>query len=188
MENILRNATFTMIANQGYTLAELPLLLEDHDFRSSLLDKVTNPQVKRFWEHYYNKLKDSDQIDHRQPVINKVQAFLSQPIAQNIIGQSRTTISFRGSMDRKMIVLIPLAIGALGADLVSLLGSVIIGQILNAALSRIDLPQNQRAPFHLYADEYQRFAISDFAELLAEARKFAVATTVAHQWRSQLDE
>jgi hypothetical protein len=39
----------------------------------------------------------------------------------------------------------------------------------------------------LYADEYHRFATPAFATLLEEARKFGMATCLAHQRRSQLD-
>jgi hypothetical protein len=40
--------------------------------------------------------------------------------------------------------------------------------------------------FHLYVDEYQRFATPSFATLLTEAGKYGVCTTTAHQDRQQL--
>src|SRR5205085_8186674 len=70
----------------------------------------------------------------------------------------------------------------------SLIGSVMVGKILDAAYSREDTPEAERVQFNLYADEYQRFATLDFATLLAEVRKYKVATTIAHQFRDQLDE
>src|SRR5207253_1972196 len=39
-----------------------------------------------------------------------------------------------------------------------------------------------------YVDEYQNFATQTFPELQSEARKYAIVTTVAHQYRAQLDE
>src|SRR5207247_4593870 len=53
---------------------------------------------------------------------------------------------------------------------------------LTAAYAR---PANKRRQFNLYADEFQRFATDDFATLLTEARKFGIATTIAHQARYQ---
>jgi hypothetical protein len=41
-------------------------------------------------------------------------------------------------------------------------------------------------PFHLFADECQLFADGRLAELLAEARKFNLALTLAHQYLDQL--
>src|SRR5215470_10310128 len=58
-----------------------------------------------------------------------------------------------------------------------------------AAFSRSDIPNEEdRRPFFLYCDEYQRFATSDFATLLAEARKFKIITIISNQTLTQLDE
>src|SRR6266699_4329507 len=66
----------------------------------------------------------------------------------------------------------------------SLIGSMLIALILNAASAR---PVNKRRQFNLYADEFQRFATDDFATLLEEARKFGIGITIAHQNGSQLE-
>ena len=124
-------------------------------------------------------------MEYRRSSLNKVRQFLSQPIVYHIVGQSRSTLDFRAIMDEGKVLLVRLATGRLGEEVTALLGSVIAGQILNAALSREDVPEEKRKPFHLYADEYQRFATPDFATLLSEARKFGVATTIAHQFRGQ---
>jgi hypothetical protein len=75
----------------------------------------------------------------------------------------------------------------LGEASSSLLGSVIVNQILIAALQRRPIPAKQRRPFHLIVDEFQNFATESFANLQSEARKYAVDVTVAHQYRDQLD-
>src|SRR5207253_10974749 len=93
---------------------------------------------------------------------------------------------FREIMDSKKILLVQLDANL--EQITSLIGSVIVGQLLNAALSRKDIPEEKRTQFNLYADEYQRFATPDFATLLAEVRKYKIATTVAHQFRDQLDQ
>src|SRR5205823_9099209 len=69
-----------------------------------------------------------------------------------------------------------------------LIGAVIIRRLLLAAFSRSDTPEQQRRPFLLYCDEFQRFATSDFATFLAEARKFNIATTISNQVLEQLDD
>src|SRR5205085_10943425 len=97
-----------------------------------------------------------------------------------------TTLNFREIMDRGKLLLVQLDANL--EQITSLIGSVTVGQHLNAALSRKDTPEEKRVQFNLYADEYQRFATPDFATLLAEVRKFKIATTIAHQFRDQLDE
>src|SRR6185436_18355294 len=58
--------------------------------------------------------------------------------------------------------------------------------LLEAVLARQDVPAQRRSPFCLYADEVQLFATPNFGDFLQQARKYAVATTIAHQLRSQL--
>ena len=57
-----------------------------------------------------------------------------------------------------------------------------------AALSRADIPEEQRRPFYLYVDEFQNFATPDFATILSEARKYKLNLTVANQFIGQMEE
>lgn len=183
MEDLLRNTALTLIANPGYTMDEIPLLLTDEEAREKIVGNVRSSQLRLFWQQF-NKRKDKN--EYTASTLNKVRAFLSSAIVEHIVGQSHTTVDFRQIMDESKILLVKLP--SRYEDITSLVGSVLIGQLLNAALSRVDLPESKRRQFNLYADEYQRFATPDFATLLAEARKFAVATTIAHQFRDQLDQ
>ena len=78
--------------------------------------------------------------------------------------------------------------GDIGSDNAKFLGAILVNQLLIAALSRRDKPEQQRRPFHLYVDEYQNFATKSFPDLQSEARKYAIDTIVAHQYRDQLDD
>jgi hypothetical protein len=91
-------------------------------------------------------------------------------------------------MDEGKVLLVNLSKGKLGEDNAALLGSVLVGKILIAALSRSELSQEERRPFHLIVDEYHSFATESFPTLQSEARKFAIDTIVAHQFRDQLDD
>ena len=55
-------------------------------------------------------------------------------------------------------------------------------------MSRQNIPESERCPFHLYVDEFQNFATPDFAQILSEARKFGLSLTVANQFIGQMDE
>ncbi|MBT7736172.1 TraM recognition domain-containing protein, partial [Candidatus Peregrinibacteria bacterium] len=43
-----------------------------------------------------------------------------------------------------------------------------------------------REDFYFYVDEFQNFATDTFAEILSEARKYALNLTIAHQYMGQL--
>jgi hypothetical protein len=91
-------------------------------------------------------------------------------------------------MDTKKILLINLAKGKIGAENSEFLGLLLIPRILSAAMSRTDIPQDQRKDFFLYVDEFQNFATDDFAVILSEARKFRLNLVVANQYIGQMKE
>ena len=77
----------------------------------------------------------------------------------------------------------------LGEDVTSLLGSLIVTKLSLAALSRQDIPEEDRRPHILYADEIQNFIHGvDFPTILSEARKYALALVIGTQTLNQLPE
>ncbi len=183
MQN-LRAVTRTLIENPGTTLAEIPLLYSNEAVRVSMVDNLSNPSVISYWEDYQRK-SERDRDIYLESTLNKVNAFLDEPMIRNIFAQEKTTIDFRTIMDSGKILLIKLSPQFEEAS--RLIGAVMIGKLLLAAFSRADTPEHKRKQFSLYCDEFQRFATSDFATLISEARKFRIATTLSHQTLSQLD-
>jgi len=121
-------------------------------------------------------------------VQNKIRPFLSHPILRAIVGQPTSKLNLRRIMDEGKILIVNLSKGRIGEDATSLLGSFIIGGIQQAALSRADVPADQRPGFHLYVDEFQNFATDSFATILSEARKYRVSLTLANQYLYQIKE
>jgi hypothetical protein len=185
MQN-LRVVTRTLIENPGNgTFGEIPLLYSSDTVRQRMVDNVSNPQVVSYWEDYTRK-NQRDRDAYIESTVNKVNSFLDEPMIRNIVAQSRTTIDFRSIMDTGKIFLIKLSPQFEEASM--LIGAILIGQLLMAAFSRTDTPEQNRRQFNLYCDEFQRFSTPDFATLISEARKFRIATTLSHQTLSQLDE
>jgi hypothetical protein len=60
--------------------------------------------------------------------------------------------------------------------------------MLAAAMSRADIPEDQRRDFYLYVDEFQNFSTPDFAQILSEARKYKLNLIVANQYIAQMNE
>ncbi len=107
---------------------------------------------------------------------------------RNIIGQNKSAFDFRKVMDEGKILLINLSKGRLGEENSSFLGLILVPKILMAAMSRQDIPEEQRRDFFLYVDEFQNFATPDFATILSESRKYHLALTVANQFIGQMEE
>jgi hypothetical protein len=83
-------------------------------------------------------------------------------------------------LDERKIILCDLSKGAIGADNAMLLGSLIVMLEKLAALSRGDIPESERVPHLLFAEEAQNF-IGDFESILSETRKFNLILAVATQ-------
>jgi len=91
-------------------------------------------------------------------------------------------------MDSGKILLVNLSKGKIGEDSASLLGAMLIAKMGLTALSRQDIPEEQRRDFYLYVDEFQSFATSSFADILSEARKYHLNLILANQYLDQIDE
>ena len=103
-----------------------------------------------------------------------------------IIGQQQSAFDFRQVMDESKILLVPLRKGKIGDLNAYLVGMVIVGKILMAALARGDMDPKLRKDFYLYIDEFQNFLTDSIAVILSEARKYGLDLIIAHQFIGQL--
>ncbi|HEU0048140.1 MAG TPA: type IV secretory system conjugative DNA transfer family protein, partial [Nitrososphaera sp.] len=121
-------------------------------------------------------------------VTNKFDAFTTNEIVRPIIAQQKSAFNFRDLMDNRKILLVNLAKGRIGDLNANLLGLVIVGKFLLAALSRADSFGKDLPPFYLHIDEFQNFATPSIATIFSEARKYKLSLTVAHQFIAQLTD
>ena len=91
-------------------------------------------------------------------------------------------------MDTGKILLVNLSKGRLGDINSSLVGLIIVGKILMAALARGDSPESERKDFYLYIDEFQNVTTDSIATILSEARKYRLDLIITHQYIGQLKE
>jgi hypothetical protein len=181
MEDILRNGLYALIEQPSpVSILALPKLLSDQTNRSEILSRVHNPAVLDFFHNTFDRWQNSFREEAISPVLNKVRAFTTDPLLRAIIGQTRSSLDFREAMDTQKIILCDLSKGAIGADNATLLGSLIVIQEKLAALSRSDIPESERVPHLLFAEEAQNF-IGDFESILAETRKYNLILAVATQ-------
>ena len=187
-EYILSNVSFALLSQpKPQTLIAIPKLLTDKDFRERIVDNISDPVVRDFFDQYDNRWSSRFREEAIAPLLNKVNKFTTNPLLRDVIGQSQSSFDFRWAMDSKKIILCNLSKGALGEDVSSLLGSLIVTKLAHAALSRQDVPESERIPHILYADEIQNFIHGvDFPTILSEARKYKLSLILATQTLSQL--
>lgn len=190
-EQYTRNALLLIMSDpeSGSTLLEVPRVFSDPVFRKMKLAKCQDIIVKNFWEKEAEKAGGDASLANMTPYItSKFNTFIANEFVRPIIAQQKSTIKFREMMDGKKIVLVTLAKGKIGEINSNLLGMIIIGKILMAALSRADMDEKERKDFYLYVDEFQNFATDSVSVILSEARKYRLSLIMAHQFIAQLKD
>lgn len=177
-------------ANEIPTLAEIPKVLADENYRREKLSRETNPLVKSFWELEAEKAGGEAALANMVPYItSKLNPFLANDYVRPIIGQTKSAFNFRDVIDSQKILIVNLSKGRIGDINAGLLGMIVTGKLLMAALSRIDIAdEDQRRDFYLYIDEFQNFTTESIAVILSEARKYRLDLIIAHQFIKQLPE
>ncbi len=186
LEYVLRNTILSLLEYPDSTLLGIMRMLVDRNFRSKVVNTLTDPVVRSFWVDEYENYHDRFRRKAIAPIQNKVGQFLSTSLIRNIVGQVRSKINIRDIMDNRKILVMNLSKGRIGEDASSLLGAMMITKIQMAAMSRIDMPEEERQDFYLYVDEFQNFATESFASILSEARKYRLNLILAHQYIGQL--
>lgn len=188
-EQYMRNAMILVMDHpeSGSTLLEIPRVLSDERFRAFKLSKCRTQVVKDFWLKEAQKAGGEASLANMVPYItSKLTPFITNDIVRPIIGQQKSAVNVRRAMDGQKILLLDLSKGKLGDLNAYLIGMVLVGKILMAALSRTDMSAEERKDFYLYIDEFQNFITDSIATILSEARKYGLDLVIAHQYIGQI--
>jgi hypothetical protein len=175
--------------DSGSTLMEIPKVLADANFRKMKLERCRDHTVVDFWKKEAEKAGGEAALANVVPYItSKLTSFVSNDTMRPIIGQQKSSFNLRDVMDNKKILLVNLSKGLIGEMNAYLLGMILVGKILMAALSRTDRPLEERKDFYLYIDEFQNFITDSISSILSEARKYNLNLIIAHQYLGQLSK
>ncbi|EKE30356.1 MAG: hypothetical protein ACD_2C00001G0006 [uncultured bacterium (gcode 4)] len=188
LEHILRNCILTLLEVPDSTLMSIPLLLTNKSYRTKIVNKIEDYNIKRFWEQEFEVLEPKQMTEAISPILNKVGQFLSNPLLRNVLSQPKNAFSLRWIMDNNKILIINLSKWKIWDDSMALLGSMLVTKFQIDAMSRADIAEDKRKDFYFYVDEFQNFATESFAVILAEARKYKLNLIVANQYISQMSE
>lgn len=188
IQHYFRNACLTLMEDpeEGATLIDVPRIFTDDEFMKYKVSKTKNPVVKSFWENEYANTGQRERQEMIPYFSAKFGPFITNTIMRNTIGQTKSAFDLREIMDNQKILLINLSKGKIGDLNTQLLGLVLVSLIQMAAMSRADMPKEERKDFYLYVDEFQNFATDSFATILSEARKYRLNLIMAHQYINQL--
>ncbi|GAA1291773.1 type IV secretory system conjugative DNA transfer family protein [Saccharothrix xinjiangensis] len=186
-DDVMRAACLTLRTQDGVaTLADLPKLLADTAFRARVTAGVTDPVLRGFWT-WYEELTDSSRSQAISPLMNKLRAFLLRPFVRDAIAAGPSTVDMSRVLDGG-ICLVRIPKGSLGEETTRLVGSLVVARTWQATTARARTPQRQRHDASLVIDECHNFLNLPYPieDMLAEARGFRLAMTLAHQHLGQL--
>jgi len=190
-EQYFRNSTLLVMEDQesGNTLMDISRVMADAKYRRMKLEKAKNPVVVQFWKEIATKAGGEASLENIVPyIVSKFDVFTANDYMRPIIGQQHSAFNFRQIMDERKILLVNLSKGRLGEINANLIGMIIVGKLLMAALSRVDDPSMQFPPFYLHMDEFQNISTPSISAILSEARKYKLGLNIAHQFIAQLSE
>lgn len=186
MDHVLRYAVLGLMSTSDCHLGSLRAMLSDERFRGEVIRQARDESVKRFWLREFAARRSEFEQGPISRLLNRLDDLLATDMMRQILGQPGNLFNFREFMDNRKIVLLKVSKGTLGSENASLLGSMLIWKIYEAAMSRADMPAEDREDFYFYVDEFQNFATESFGEILSEARKYNLSLTFANQYLNQL--
>lgn len=187
LEHILRILLLTLTERPGHTLIDALRMLNDGDFRESIVARIEDPLLKQFWVEEFAQYSKSYRTEAIAPIQNKLGEFLINPVLRRVFDAPEGNINPREIMDSGQVFIADLSVGRLGRDVAMLLGATLIGKFALAALSRSDQAADERRDFYFYIDEFPMFATASIETILSEARKYRLAIIMAMQYLDQLD-
>lgn len=187
LENLLRYAVFATV-EQGGTLHDMLRLLTDKTYRDHVILGIADPVVRSFWSIEFASWNAQYRTEAVSSVTNKLLPFLtSRQLRAITTGGGKQSLDLRRVMDEQRILIINLSRGRLGQDNSTLLGSLLLTSIEQAAMTRAELPEAERRDHYLYLDEFQSLVTPSTAIMLSESRKYRLCLTLSHQLTRQLD-
>ena len=189
-EHMFRNAALLLMSDpNGASFIDIPRVFIDPEFVKHKLQYVTDRQVYDYWtKEFPASQKSNDAGEVTTWFVSKWGPFISNTMMKNVLGQTKSGFNIREVMDNNKILLVNLSKGKMGELNSKLLGMIFVMKFQAAAMSRVDMPEDERKDFCLFVDEFQNFSTESFESILSEARKFRLNLIVANRFMTQLTD
>jgi hypothetical protein len=186
-DEVVRLALDTML-DPGYpaaaSLTDMPRVLTDERLQAALIKRLRDPELIARWE-FQKRLSNSREYPELMDwVVSKFDEISRDETLRMIFGGERNTVDIEEVVANNGILIVRLPEAEVGRQAAETVGSLVLQQLRRALLRR--KPSGVGGHFFVYVDEFQKFATTAFAELVAEARKYGVGIVLAHQNLEQL--
>lgn len=188
--SMLRQAARLLMSNPDTpsSMLDMATIYGDIAVRHYLVERSNDPMAMEYWSTHESSSRSNEHGEVMAWFASKFDAFRASDLVRNVVGQARSTISFSDILKDRRILLVNLSKGLLGTYNSGLIGYVVFTRLWAAALERASMEKADRAPFHIYIDEFQNMTSESLPTVLSEARKFNVSLTLANQFFSQVPD
>lgn len=193
--NILRNAALLLTIN-GLTLADLPKLLQDNDFRDLLLNSVESKKSEKAeyitlletWNQYKKLARTEQWITWTEPISNRLGPILSDGRIRSILCESQNHLNLKEIVKNRSVLLVRLPLGELGNS-AGLLGSLIVTGLQQSAISLNRESQINDFKTAIYLDQLENLLSKDTIEAItSESSRYKIGLVVSTRTLQTLPE
>jgi hypothetical protein len=187
-DTLVQDGVKVLISNQ-LPLTALYRLLTDKAYRDRRLANEDDSDVVAFFHDQFDRLSIRDQADQAGAALRRAHLLTFSPVLKHSLSQQTSVLNFREILNKRQSLILNLALT--DAEARRLLGCLLTVSAEQAALSRADLPIEQRSPHHLLIDEFSEFTAQSeeaLARMLSQTRKFGLFLKMAHQTWSQTSQ
>ena len=179
---LFTNVLALMVHREGSTLDTMFEILKDHNpFMADIENLPKHPK-----DFFHTEFDSKNYAETREQVKSRLDTILTKPALTAMFSTSENKLNLYEEMNRGSLILVDTNKDLLKKDGHGLLGRYFVEQILQSALRRKNIDKAHRTPCFVYLDEAQDYLDENTADLLAQARKYKVAMTMAHQFLDQL--
>ena len=175
------NAHADTMPENAYTLLDARHLWFNEAFRRSLLEKVKDEKLKRFWLEDFPVYERGDRAQTLNPIANRLREYDDSEVASAIIGQRFSTIDLKASVRDGNILLVSTAAPSEGEQVANLLGSYLLLMIDQIIRSQSELAPDERPRVMVVVDEMETISGAPYEKMLNEWRKFGGSLVLATQ-------
>ena len=171
-----------------YTLLDGMRMLSEDDFRATVLEKVHDPFLLRYWRDEFEKMRPQLRSQAVAPVQTRLAYFASSKKARGILGQRSSTLDIRKAIENGDIIFVNTAQAIVGRDVAAIVGASILN-LVDAVIRRQGLkPEGDRRGVYVVVDEMQTIPGVNFQGMLSEVRKVGGALCLVTQSLAALND
>ncbi|HEX3886581.1 MAG TPA: type IV secretion system DNA-binding domain-containing protein, partial [Phenylobacterium sp.] len=171
-----------MLTIPGATIHTLMQLMEDGKPFKEHMDVLEGSARYFFQTEFFHPSFAAT----KKQILRRLWGVLSTPAFERMFAQRSNKLDLFQAMQDGKIILINTAKDLLKREGSQLFGQFFIAMLAQAALERSTVDAEDRTPTMVYVDEAQEYFGDDVETILAQARKYKVGLTLAHQTLDQL--